>query len=268
MGYNPKNLLSVESRRNGEMTMGFSDKAAIITGVAGGIGLATATMLGEQGATVIGWDFHEERLEQASKALKARNIEMTAVNADLENIDKIKALFAKTIEDFKRIDILVQCAGICYRSPVPEITPEEWDHIFALNLKSVFFAAQAALKVMCRQNYGKIINISSASGKSGGVAAGAHYAATKSAVICLTKSLALYSAPFGVNVNCVCPGPIKTPMTDVWGEAMNKSFAQKIPFKRYGTPEEVAEAICFLASDRARYITGETMDVNGGLVMD
>ena len=132
----------------------------------------------------------------------------------------------------------------------------------------VFFAAQAALKVMCRQNYGKIINISSASGKSGGVAVGAHYAATKAAVICLTKSLALYSAPFGVNVNCVCPGPIKTPMTDVWGEAMNKSFAQKIPFKRYGTPEEVAEAICFLASDRARYITGETMDVNGGLVMD
>ena len=213
--------------------MEFSDKVAIITGVAGGIGLATATMLGEQGATVIGWDFQEERLEQARKALQAQNIEMTAVNADLENINNIRALFARTIEDFKRIDILVQCTGICYRSPVPEITPAEWDHIFALNLKSVFFAAQAALKVMCQQNYGKIINISSASGKSGGVAVGAHYAATKAAVICLAKSLALYSAPFAVNVNCVCPGPVKTLMTDVWGEAMNKSFAEKIPFKRY-----------------------------------
>jgi 3-oxoacyl-[acyl-carrier protein] reductase len=248
--------------------MEFNKKVAIVTGAAGGIGLATATMLGEQGATVIGWDFQEERLEQARKALQARNIEMSAVTADLANTDNIKSLFEKTTADFKRIDILVQCAGICYQSQVPEITPAEWDHIFALNLKAVFFAAQAALEVMCRQNYGKIINISSASGKSGGVAVGAHYAATKAAVICLTKSLAQYSAPFGVNVNCVCPGPIATQMTAVWGEAMNKSFAEKIPFKRYGTPEEVAEAICFLASDRARYITGETMDVNGGLVMD
>ena len=250
------------------MSMEFSGKVAIITGVAGGIGLATAAVLGEKGAIVIGWDFQEEGLERGRKALKARNIEMAPVKADLENTDNIRALFSKTIEDYKRIDILVQCAGICYRSTVPEITPEEWDHIFAVNLKSVFFAAQEALKVMCRQNYGKIINISSASGKSGGVAAGAHYSATKAAVICLTKSLALYAAPFDVNVNCVCPGPIATPMTEVWGEEMNKSFAEKIPFKRYGTPEEVAEAICFLASDRARYITGETMDVNGGLVMD
>ena len=246
----------------------FSGKVAIVTGVAGGIGLATATMLGEQGATIVGCDFQEEGLKRAKKALQKRNVEMNAVAADLGNVDSIQPLFKKTLEDFKRIDILVQCAGICYQSPVPEITAEEWDHIFALNLKAVFFAAQAALEVMCRQNYGKIINISSASGKSGGVAVGAHYAATKAAVICLTKSLAQYSAPFGVNVNCVCPGPIETPMTQVWGEAVNKSFAEKIPFKRYGTPEEVAEAICFLASDRARYITGETMDVNGGLVMD
>ncbi|UCD77326.1 MAG: SDR family oxidoreductase, partial [Desulfobacterales bacterium] len=255
-------------RRDGKMAMDFSGKVAIVTGVAGGIGIATAAMLAEQGATVIGWDFQEEKLEQAQKALQTRNIEMAAVKADLENIDEIKPLFSKAIKDFKRIDILVQCAGVCYRSPVPEITSEEWDHVFAVNLKSVFFTAQQALKFMCPQNYGKIINISSASGKSGGVAVGAHYAATKAAVICLTKSLALYSAPFGVNVNCVCPGPIKTAMTDVWDEETNKAFAAKIPFKRYGAPEEVAEAICFLASDRARYITGETMDVNGGLVMD
>lgn len=250
------------------MAMEFSGKVAIITGVAGGIGLATAALLGGKGATVIGWDFQEEGLARAGRALQAQNIEMTPVKADLENTDHIRALFSRTMEDFKRIDILVQCAGICYRSPVPEITPAEWDHIFAVNLRSVFFAAQEALKVMCRQNYGKIINISSASGKSGGVAVGAHYAATKAAVICLTKSLALYAADFGVNVNCVCPGPIKTAMTDVWGDATNQAFAEKIPFKRYGTAAEVAEAICFLASDRARYITGETMDVNGGLVMD
>ena len=247
------------------MSMEFTDKVAIITGAAGGIGLATAIMLGEQGATVIGWDFQEERLEEARKALQARDIEMTAVTADLGNINNIPALFEKTLTDFKRIDILVQCAGICYQSPVPEITSEEWDHIFALNLKSVFFSAQAALEVMCRQQYGKIINISSASGKSGGVAVGAHYSATKAAVICLTKSLALYAAPFGVNVNCVCPGPIKTPMTDVWGEETNKSFADKIPFKRYGTPEEVAATVAFLCSPDASYITRQVISPNGGL---
>jgi 3-oxoacyl-[acyl-carrier protein] reductase len=250
------------------MSMDFSGKVAIITGVAGGIGLATAAMLGEQGATLLGCDFQEERLAQAQKELQTRNIQMAAVTADFENIDEIKKLFSKAKKDFKRIDILVQSAGVCHSTSVPEITPEEWDHVCAVNLKSVFFAAQEALKYMCPQKYGKIINISSVAGKSGGVAVGAHYAATKAAVICLTKSLALYAAPFGVNINCVCPGPIKTPMTDVWGETINKSFAEKIPFKRYGTPPEVAEAICFLASDRARYITGETMDVNGGLVMD
>ena len=250
------------------MSVDFSGKVAIVTGVAGGIGLATAAMLGEQGATVIGTDFEQERLERAQKALQTRNIEMRTIRASLENINEIKVLFTEAVKNFTRIDILVQCAGVCYRSPVPEITPEEWDYTFAVNLKSVFFASQEALKFMCPQNYGKIIHISSASGKSGGVAVGAHYAATKAAVICLTKSLALYAAPFGVNINCICPGPIKTPMTDSWGEAVNKSFAEKIPLRRYGTPDEVAEAICFLASDRARYITGETLDVNGGLVMD
>jgi len=248
--------------------MDFSGRVAIITGVAGGIGLATAAMLGERGARVIGSDFQAEGLQRAQAALQARNIEMAAVRADFQHISEIRALFSQAVKDFKRIDILVQSAGVCYRSAVPEITPEQWDYVFAVNLRSVFFAAQAALKCMRPQNYGKIIQISSASGKSGGVAVGAHYAASKAAVMCLTKSLALYAAPFGINVNCICPGPIKTPMTASWGAAVNKSFAEKIPFKRYGTPEEVAEAVCFLASDRARYITGETMDVNGGLVMD
>jgi len=250
------------------MDMEFSGKVAIVTGAAGGIGLATATLLGEQGATVIGCDFQEERLAQAQKTLQSRNIEMAAVKADFKNIDDIKKVFSKAKDEFKQIDILVQTAGVCYSTSVPDITPEEWDHVCAVNLKSVFFAAQEALKIMCPQKSGKIINISSASGKSGGVAVGAHYSATKAAVICLTKSLALYAAPFGVNVNCVCPGPIKTAMTDVWGDEINKSFAEKIPFKRYGTPQEVADAICFLASDRARYITGETVDINGGLIMD
>jgi NAD(P)-dependent dehydrogenase (short-subunit alcohol dehydrogenase family) len=151
---------------------------------------------------------------------------------------------------------------------VPDITPEEWDRLLAVNLRSTFFCSQQALRSMCPRGYGKIVNLASAAGKLGGVAVGAHYSASKAAIICLTKSLALYAAPYRVNVNCVCPGPTATAMTDAWGDRINSAFAERIPFKRYGTPEEVSEAICFLASDRAGYITGETMDVNGGLVMD
>ena len=108
----------------------------------------------------------------------------------------------------------------------------------------------------------------SAAGKIGGVAVGAHYAASKAAVICVTKSFALYAAPYNINVNCVCPGPTATPLTDEWGDEINTSFKEMIPFKRYGKPQEIAEAICFLASSKASYLTGEIMDVNGGLVMD
>lgn len=110
--------------------------------------------------------------------------------------------------------------------------------------------------------------MASAAAKTGGVASGAHYAASKAAIITLTKSLALTAAPFRVNVNAVCPGPTATEMTAAWGPETNRAFAEKIPWKEYGEPEDVAEAVAFLASDRARYITGEVLDVNGGLVMD
>jgi NAD(P)-dependent dehydrogenase (short-subunit alcohol dehydrogenase family) len=186
----------------------------------------------------------------------------------VSDVASIRAGLSAVLAEHGRIDVLVNAAGIDSRTSVPEITPEEWDRLLAVNLRSAFFCSQQALRSMCPRGYGKIVNLASAAGKIGGVAVGAHYSAAKAAIICLTKSLALYAAPYGVNVNCVCPGPIATAMTDAWGEKINKAFAERIPFKRYGTAEEVAEAIVFLASDRARYITGETTDVNGGLVMD
>jgi 3-oxoacyl-[acyl-carrier protein] reductase len=183
-------------------------------------------------------------------------------------VDEIRALISGTVIRHDSIDILVNAAGIMQATVIPDLTPEEWDLVLAINLKAAFFCSQLALKHMIAKKYGKIINIASASGKTGGVAVGAHYSASKAGIICVTKSIAQYAASFHVNVNCVCPGPIKTPMTDLWGPEVSREFAEKIPFKRFGTPEEVAEAIAFLVSDRASYITGETMDVNGGLVMD
>jgi 3-oxoacyl-[acyl-carrier protein] reductase len=144
----------------------------------------------------------------------------------------------------------------------------QWDHVMAVNLRSVFLCSREAFKIMKGKGSGKIISIASAAAKIGGIAAGAHYSASKAGVICFTKSLALQAAPFHINVNAVCPGPIRTALTDTWGEDVNKAFADQIPWKQYGEAKDVADAVAFLASANAKYITGEILDVNGGLVMD
>jgi NAD(P)-dependent dehydrogenase (short-subunit alcohol dehydrogenase family) len=234
----------------------FQDRVAVVTGAASGIGRAAAAQLARGGARVVIADINQG----------AGAAEFLAL--DVSQVEEIRAFFAQILARHGRIDVLVNAAGIGSLTAVPEITAGEWDRVMAVNLRSAFFCSQEALASMCPRRFGKIINLASAAAKMGGVAVGAHYAASKAAIVCLTKSLALYAAPHGVNVNCVCPGPTVTPLTDSWGEKLNRSFAEKIPFKRYGRPEEVAEAICFLASERAAYITGETMDVNGGLVMD
>jgi 3-oxoacyl-[acyl-carrier protein] reductase len=248
--------------------MEFTGKVAVITGAASGIGRQTATLMGERGATVVIADVQEKMAHEVVENLRTKGITVQFIKTDITNIGQIQALFSETIATYKKLDILVNCAGIGRLTRVPDITPEEWDLVLSVNLKSVFFCSQEALKYMCARKDGKIITLASAAGKIGGIAVGAHYAASKAAIICLTKSLALYAAPFNITFNCICPGPTVTPLTDEWGEEINTSFANKIPLKRYATPGEVAEGICFLASDRANYITGETLDVNGGLVMD
>ena len=248
--------------------MDFQDKTVVITGGAGGIGRAAADIMGRQGACLFITDVGTEAGEAAVAGWRERKIEATFIRADLTDPSEIRALFRRVEEQAGRIDVLVTCAGISSLTRVPEITPEEWDRVFAVNLKAVFFCCQEALRTMVERKRGKIVTIASAAAKIGGVAVGAHYSASKAGIICLTKSLALYAAPYGINVNCVCPGPTATAMTDAWGEAINTEFVQKIPFKRYGTAGEIGEAIAFLASEKASYLTGETVDVNGGLVMD
>ena len=234
------------------------ERVAVITGGASGIGRKTAELLLDSGVRTVIGDLVEVH----------GNDRLVFQKTDITKGADITALMNRAIDTFGRIDILVNCAGIASLSKIPDITPEEWDKIFAVNLKAAFFCSQAALEYMCKAKKGTIINIASAAAKLGGVAVGAHYSASKAGIICLTKSLALYGAPFGVTANCVCPGPTETPLTDTWGQALNAEFADKIPLKRYAQPEEVADVVCFLASPRSGYITGETIDVNGGLVMD
>lgn len=248
--------------------MEFDERVAIVTGGASGIGGCTAATLGERGAKIIIADVNEERSRCAVEELKEKNIEAESILTDVSDVAQIKNLIAKTISLYGRIDILVNCAGISKLTKILDMEPEEWDLVLSTNLKSTFFCSQEVLRYMLKARYGKIINLASAAAKIGGVAVGAHYAASKAAIICVTKSFALYAAPYNVNVNCVCPGPTVTPLTDEWGEQINTSFREKIPLRRYAQPQEVAEAICFLASPKASYLTGEILDVNGGLVMD
>ena len=248
--------------------MDFSNNVAVVTGGTGGIGREVVFGIGRGGGRVVIADIAEDQGEELVGELRAENIPAFFIKVDVTDMHQIESHFSTAVAKYAQIDILVHCAGIARRTPVPDVTPEEWDLVFAINLKSTFFCAQEALKYMCRQEHGKIVTVSSASAKSGGVAVGPHYSASKAGVICLTKSLALHAAPYHVNVNSVCPGPTKTPLTDAWGDTVNTEFAEKIPFKRYAQSGEVADAICFLASEKSRYITGETLDVNGGLIMD
>ncbi len=248
--------------------MEFHNQVMVITGGANGIGRATALQAGREGARVIVVDINEEQGRAVSDELQALTGSGEFMPMDLTDIEQIRSLVGAIYEKYQNIDVLINCAGICRETSVPDIKPEEWDLVLTINLKSTFFFCQQVLKIMTPRKSGRIINIASAAGKTGGVAVGAHYSASKAAIMCLTKTLALYAAPHQIQVNCVCPGPVDTGMTASWDKEVNAAFRERIPLKRYASPKEVAEVILFLASNRAKYITGEIMDVNGGLIMD
>ena len=248
--------------------MEFHNQVVVITGGANGIGRATALQAGREGAQVIVIDNNEEQGRAVSDELQALAARGEFMPLDLTDIEQIPSLVGTICKKYQNIDVLINCAGICRETGVPDIKPEEWDLVLTINLKSTFFLCQEVLKAMTPRKSGRIINIASAAGKVGGIAVGAHYSASKAAIMCLTKSLALYAAPHQIQVNCVCPGPVDTDMTASWDDEVNVAFKERIPLKRYATPEEAAEAILFLASDRAKYITGEILDINGGLIMD
>jgi len=248
--------------------MELKNRIAIVTGAARGMGMEIALTLAREGADLSLCDLNLNQLKSVKKDIEKTGRSVIISKTDVSKEAQVKRLVARTVKRFRRIDILVNNAGICKMIPIIEITAAEWDRVLAVNLKSVFMLSKEAVKLMKKRRSGKIINIASVAGKIGGIAAGAHYSASKAGVICFTKSLALQAAPFKINVNCVCPGPMKTEMTDVWGKDVNRALAKKIPFKKYGRPSDVAQAVLFLASEKANYITGEILDVNGGLFMD
>ena len=244
------------------------EKVVIVTGGACGIGKTISQALAKEGVHVIVCDIDYGLAHNTANDIKNLGFAASALKMDVSCGEEVKRIFKNILNKFARIDILINNAGICSLTPIEDITEKEWDRVMNVNLKGTFLCSQAVLRVMMIQRSGKIVNVASIAGKVGGILAGAHYSASKAGVICLTKSLALRLAPYGINVNAVAPGPITSQMTDSFPPDKKVKLVQSIPLGGFGEPQDVANAILFLVSDKAKYITGEILDVNGGLLMD
>jgi 3-oxoacyl-[acyl-carrier protein] reductase len=245
----------------------FEGRVSIVTGAARGIGYDIARLLAGGGSTVVMVDVSAEGLEKAVGSLQAEGMRADAYVLDVGNVSKVKEMVQDVLARHRRIDILVNNAGICPTTPVEEIPEAEWDKVLEINLKAPFFLCQAVIPAMKEQRYGKIINIASIAGEMGALVAGCHYSASKGGMLTLTKVLARLLGPWGINVNSVAPGTIDSVMTADWSPEQRKMLTDRIPLGRLGQPIDIAQAVAFLASDESSFITGATIDVNGGALM-
>ena len=244
--------------------MQLEGKVAVVTGGARGLGEAICLTLAREGAHVAVCDINPIDGERVAHAIRQAGRKAVAIKADVSVEEDVKAMIAKTLEALGTIDILVNNAGICYQGPVADMTVEIWDRVLDVNLKGTFLCSREVMPTLKQKRAGRVINLGSLAGHVGGIAVGANYSASKAGIMCLTKSLAKELAPFGINVNCVCPGPMDTEMTSSFPK---EEMIQTIPLKKFGEPQDVADAVLFLASKQSKYITGETINVNGGLFM-
>jgi 3-oxoacyl-[acyl-carrier protein] reductase len=244
----------------------FVDKVVLITGAARGIGYEIAARFAQAGARVALADVDLQAASQAAEHLRQDGCQALAVAADVSDEDQVRRMIEQVVGEWQRIDILVNNAGICPMTPILEISAKEWDRVLSINLKGAFLCSQAVIPVMRTQHSGKIINIASSAGQMGGIAVGVHYSASKAGTFGLTKSLARILAP-EIQVNAISPGTTESEMTRGWDENAVKNIIRQIPAGRLGRPEDTAAAVLFLASDEAGFITGQTLSVNGGLLM-
>ncbi len=242
-------------------------KVALVTGASRGIGRATALRLAAMGAQVaVNYNSSAGPAEEVCQQIAAAGGQATAFAADVSNQAAVDKLIAEVNSKFGRLDILVNNAGITRDNVLLRMSVEEWDAVFNTNLRSMFFCTKAALRGMLRQRAGRIINLTSLVGLTGN-AGQANYAAAKAGVVGFTMSLAREVASRTITVNAVAPGYIETDIIATIPANLREEMLKAIPLERVGKPEEVADAIAFLASDRAAYITGQVIGVNGGLYM-
>ena len=244
----------------------FEDKVSIVTGASQGIGEAIAEDLAREGAHVALVDVQKEKLEALAGRLRASGGKASAHVANVTRLDQVVAVVEDILRECGRIDHLVNNAGIARDNLLLRMKEEEWDAVIGVNLKGSWNFAKAVIKPMVAARGGRIVNIASVVGLAGNFGQ-TNYAASKAGVMGFSRSLAREVASRGITVNCVAPGYIATAMTEGLPEEVKKAFMDNIPVKRFGLPKEVASAVRFLLSDEAAYITGQVINVNGGLYM-
>lgn len=242
-------------------------KTAIITGASRGIGAAIARRFAEEGANiVVNYSGSQDKAEAVVAGIEQSGGKAIAVKADVADADAVKSLADAAMKEFGSIDILVNNAGITRDNLMMRMKEDEWDDVINTNLKGVFLCTKAVTRQMMKQRAGRIINIASIVGVMGN-AGQANYVAAKAGVIGLTKTTARELASRGITANAVAPGFITTDMTEKLGDDVQSSMLAQIPLARFGAPEDVANAALFLASDEASYVTGQTLHLDGGMVM-
>ena len=242
--------------------MRLQDKVAIITGGGGGIGEATSMKFAAEGASIVVADVNPETAGKVVKNIEENGGRALAVEVDVTDKDSVAAMVEAVVSEFGKIDILINNAGINRDALTVRMKEEQWDMVIDVNLKGTFLCCQAVIRPM-KKNGGRIVNTSSI-GSLGNIGQ-ANYSASKGGVISLTRTLALELARNRINVNCVAPGPVMTPMFESVPEKMREEFSKMIPLGRFAVPREIADAHLFFCSDESAYITGQTLFVDGGI---
>ena len=246
--------------------MKLADKVAIVTGGAQGIGKSISTKLASEGATIAIVDINEEVAQATAKEFEEQGFKAKAYKANVADVESVNAMVKAVIADLGSVDILVNNAGITRDGLIMRMSEQDWDLVLNINLKGSFNCLKAVTRPMMKQRSGKIINIASVVGVMGNVGQ-ANYAASKAGLIGLTKSAAKELATRGINVNAVAPGYIQTDMTQVLSDEAKQWFMDNIPMKRGGSAEDVSNVVCFLATSDSDYVTGQTINIDGGMVM-
>lgn len=239
-------------------------KVVMVTGGCAGIGLAIVRAFLAEGAWVVVNDVSEERLANAFGTEER----CLPVAGDVSQAETASRMVRVALEQFGSVDVLVNNAGINQRTPFLQLEEQDWRRMLDINLNGCFHMLRAVLPCMAKQRCGCVVNVSSSAAKTPHPTAAAGYAASKGGINALTRQLALEMAPYGVRVNAVCPGAVETEMTKQWSEEYRRGKVASIPMGRLGRPEEIAALVAFLASEGAGYITGETININGGSYMD
>ena len=253
------------------------DKVVLVTGSGNGIGSAITNAMAEAGATIVSADIDLEAAQRSADKAASYQVKSLAVQVDVRDVASINAMIAKATAEFGQLDVIVNNAGVTRRAYIMDLTEDDWDRIHNVNARGVFFCLQGAARVMIEQGGGRIINIASVAGRGYINTSNAAYAASKGAVISLTKTAAQQLGPHNINVNAICPGVTNTPMGDaiaivkakeqgVSVEEARRGALETIPIRRANEPEDIAALAVFLASPGARNITAQSYNVDGGLV--